>query len=68
MNSKIENCRVGKTLDEYLKERGLYETVTVQAIISLLVELNIDPTKLAQEVSKAIEASAKDKVKMNQAN
>ena len=58
MATKIENCRVGKTLDEYLQERGLYETVTVRAIISLLIELNIDPTKLAQEVSKTIEANA----------
>ena len=58
MDSKVENCRVGKTLDEYLHERGLYETVTVRAIISLLIELNIDPTKLAQEVSKTIEANS----------
>ena len=57
MNSKVENCRVGKTLNDYLKERGLYETVTVRAIISLLIELNIDPSKLAQEISKGIEAN-----------
>ena len=57
LNSKVENCQVGKTLNDYLKERGLYETVTVCAIISLLIELNIDPSKLTQEISKGIEAN-----------
>ena len=59
MNSKVENCQVGQTLDEYLHEQGLYETVTIRAIVSLVIELNIDPTKLAQEVSKTIEANSK---------
>ena len=59
MNSKVENCQVGQTLDEYLHEQGLYETVTIRAIVSFVIELNIDPTMLAQEVSKTIEANSK---------
>ena len=73
MNSIEEKWEFGSSLDDVLKKHGLYEFVTIQANIRLLVELSSemaklakDISKLAKEMSKMIEESTDSEQKITQ--
>ena len=51
MKEKVEKGRPGKYFDDYLKEKGTYESTTLQALIELLVE-SIEESLTVSEVDK----------------
>ena len=51
MNEKVEKGRPGKYFDDYLKEKGTYESTTLQALVELLIE-SIDESIKCSEVDK----------------
>ena len=58
MTMHQEKWEVGQSLDEVLREKGLYETVTIQTTAQLLMDLSSDLSKIAKDISKlAVELS-----------
>ena len=62
MKENVEKGRPGKYFDDYLKEKGTYESTTLQALIELLVESideslkvsDVDRTEVAQLLRKLL--------------
>ncbi len=52
MSENLEKGRPGKYFDDYLKEKGTYESTTLQALIELLVE-SIEESIKVSDVDKS---------------
>ena len=55
MTVNVEKCELGQSFDDFLKEQGLYEFIKMQALATLIVDLNFENLDLSQDFSRVIE-------------
>ena len=54
MTISVEKCEIGQSLDDFLKEQGLFELISFQALASVLIELNLEHLELNQYFLKQL--------------
>ena len=55
MTMKVEKCEIGQSLDDFLKEQGLFELISFQALANVIIELNLEHPEQSQNFLEAIE-------------
>ena len=60
MTKNQEEWKSGQSFEDYLKDRGLYEIVTIHALASYLIDLNLEQSEINQTPTESNEYKQDD--------